>query len=66
MRIHVNNKAREVKDEKNVHDLLEELEVPKQGTAVAINNRVVPKDAWLSTLLAEDDKVTLIRATQGG
>ena len=36
------------------------------GIAVAVNNKVVPKTGWESFLLRENDKITVIRATQGG
>lgn len=36
------------------------------GVAVALGQRVVPRDRWEATPLAEGDVVTLIRATQGG
>ncbi len=36
------------------------------GIAVAINETVVPKSQWTSTLLQENDKVLIIKASQGG
>ncbi len=47
--------------------LLEQLQLhEKKGLAVAVNNTVVPKSAWQACILGEDDKITIIRATQGG
>lgn len=37
-----------------------------RGIAVAVNNQVVPKTEWPNKILFENDKVTVIRATQGG
>ncbi len=37
-----------------------------QGIAVAINNVVIPKTAWFSYILQSNDKITIIKATQGG
>lgn len=37
-----------------------------KGIAVAINQQVVPKDAWNSTILNQNDTIIIIKATQGG
>jgi sulfur carrier protein len=36
------------------------------GIAVAINNRVIPGTDWERTSLNENDKIIVIKATQGG
>ncbi len=36
------------------------------GIALAVNNIVIPKKEWNQTLLQEGDRITLIKATQGG
>ena len=36
------------------------------GIAVAINNQVVPRSQWATTLLYEQDSILIITATQGG
>jgi len=41
------------------------LESPR-GYAIALNGAVVRRDRWLSTTLAEGDRVEIIRAMQGG
>lgn len=38
----------------------------RRGIAAAINGEVVPRAAWPSRMLAEQDRVIVIRATQGG
>ncbi|WMX12795.1 MULTISPECIES: sulfur carrier protein ThiS [unclassified Aureispira] len=38
----------------------------KTGIAIAVNNTVIPKNNWTELLLKEQDKVTIITATQGG
>ncbi|MBL4648549.1 MAG: sulfur carrier protein ThiS [Aureispira sp.] len=38
----------------------------KTGIAIAVNNSVVPKDNWDNLMLNDQDKVTIITATQGG
>jgi sulfur carrier protein len=38
----------------------------QKGIAVAVNNAVIPKAEWLTRILEENDKITIIKATQGG
>jgi sulfur carrier protein len=38
----------------------------KRGVAAAVNGEVVPRAAWETRMLAERDRVVVIRATQGG
>jgi sulfur carrier protein len=38
----------------------------RKGIAAAVNGEVVPRAKWDARLLAERDRVLVIRATQGG
>ncbi len=38
----------------------------RRGVAAAVNGEVVPRASWGSHRLAENDRVIVIRATQGG
>lgn len=38
----------------------------KKGIAVAVNNEVIPKKEWNYNYLKENDKILVLRATQGG
>jgi len=49
-----------------VETLVEELNLPHDGTAVAIGNRLVPRDRWQSQSLAEGMSLVIIRAAAGG
>ncbi len=49
-----------------VATLLDEMNVPEKGTAVAVNNRMVRRDDWTGHKLADGDKVLLIKAAYGG
>ncbi len=67
MNIFVNDKAQEVNTQANIGDLLTSLNLASQkGIAIAINNNVIPRTEWNTHTLREEDKVMLIRATQGG
>ncbi|MFC4816279.1 sulfur carrier protein ThiS [Flavobacterium sp. GCM10023249] len=45
-----------------------DLELPNKqnGIAFAINNSVIPKTDWATTVLSETDDILIITATQGG
>lgn len=43
-----------------------ELEDAEKGVAVAVNDTVVTKDKWSDYQLNEQDRIEIIRATQGG
>ena len=48
-------------------DLVQQLgKAQKTGIAIAVNNSVVPKNNWGNLMLNDQDKVTIITATQGG
>jgi sulfur carrier protein len=47
--------------------LVESLDMAsKRGVAIAVNDEVVPRSRWSDHRLNENDRVEIIRATQGG
>ncbi len=66
MKIVVNNEEMTVADGIKVSSLLEGLNMPTIGIAVAIGKSVTPRSEWESTIINEGDNITIIRATQGG
>ena len=67
MNIYVNYKLQELPGQANIKAMLDQLNITSQkGIAIAINNNVVPGAEWQTYVLQDDDKVTLIKATQGG
>ena len=38
----------------------------RKGVAVAVNDEVVSRSRWTTTRLAEDDRVEILTAKQGG
>jgi sulfur carrier protein len=40
--------------------------IEKNGIAVAINNEIISKSKWKATGFSPNDRITVIRATQGG
>jgi len=67
MNIYINNKIQEIAGQPKITDALHALNIVSQkGIAIAINNNVIPRSEWESYALQADDKLTLIKATQGG
>ena len=40
--------------------------LPKQGVAIALHNRMVPRAEWENTALNEGDSLVIIKAACGG
>lgn len=67
MKITVNGVSKEIANDSTILDVVEGLElISTNGIAIALNNAVIPKNKWYFKSLEEDDKVTIIKATQGG
>ena len=50
----------------NLSELIAEQSIATAGLAVAIGLRVIRRDEWDATPVADQAEITLIRATQGG
>jgi sulfur carrier protein len=67
MNIYINNKLQELPGQSKITDALNSLNVTSpKGIAVAINNNVIPRAEWDTYMLNAEDKIILIKATQGG
>jgi len=67
MKVLINNKEQTLKNNQTLYHLLSEMNLNEaRGTAIAVNDTVIPKSEWQKFLLNENDKLTVIRATQGG
>ncbi len=67
MRVYINNELQELQEHASVTDVLSVLNINAQkGVAVAINNNVIPRTEWDYHAVQAEDKITLIKATQGG
>jgi len=65
MTIRLNGEQRETSAH-TVEELLQELQAPETGVAVAVNGQVVRRAEHAATDLREDDDIEVIRAVQGG
>lgn len=67
MEVFINNQSVSVTGLATLTDVLSQQNfLEKKGIAVAVNNSVVPKSEWSTYSIGSADKITIIRATQGG
>ncbi len=66
MTVKLNGTTRELSQGMSIADLLRDLDVSVEGTAVALNGAVVPRKEHHRTVLRKDDEVEVIRAVAGG
>ena len=66
MTIVVNGKDMEVADGLSVEQLLSQLGVKREYTAVAVNRDITPKSAYGATVLRPGDRVEIVRPMGGG
>lgn len=66
MKIYVNNKELEVLEHAKVSELTKLLQLPEQGIALAVNNRMIPRTEWNDTELLSEAHVVIIKAACGG
>ncbi len=67
MKIEINGGPKTLEKETTLLVLIRDiLEENMNGIAVAINGAVIPKTKWEITYIQNDDRIELVRATQGG
>ena len=66
MKLSVNNKETELTQGQTIAALAQQLELSKQGVAIALHNRMVPRAEWENTVLKEGDSLVIIKAACGG
>ncbi len=65
MKVLINNKEVETAAV-TLLQLTEELSLPAQGIAIAVNNRMIPRAEWADYALPESASVVIIKAACGG
>lgn len=66
MRIRFNDKPLECPNGLTLAALLAQLDQGQAGTALAVNQTIIPRDQWSSYLLHEGDTILLFQAIAGG
>lgn len=67
MEVQINQQSFTISDNSRLSAVLEQQGLASsKGIAVAVNNTVIPKGDWADHSLQPNDKIMIIRATQGG
>ena len=67
MNILINKKPYEFTADTTLQQALDALQnLPTSGCAVALDDDVVPRQKWAETVLAENQRITIIKAFYGG
>ncbi|MFC9391844.1 sulfur carrier protein ThiS [Streptomyces sp. NPDC057027] len=66
MNVSVNGEARVLTGPLSLDALVATLTTARAGVAAALNETVVPRGEWTTTLLGEGDRVEVLTAVQGG
>ncbi|MCV7031231.1 sulfur carrier protein ThiS [Mycobacterium sherrisii] len=65
MIVMVNEQAVEVDGQTTVAGLLQSMGFPERGIAVAVNDAVLPRSSWTTTL-SDGARLEIVTAVQGG
>lgn len=66
MKLMLNGQPAEAPDAVTVAAFLEQLGLPQKGVAVERNREIVPKSAYATLRLAEDDRIEIVQFVGGG
>ncbi|WP_313704346.1 sulfur carrier protein ThiS [Massilia sp.] len=66
LEIELNGEPHQVPAGLSLDALVRELGIANQAVALAVNRQVVPRQQWNERLLAQRDKVDIVRAIGGG
>jgi len=66
MQVTINGRAHQLVGGVSLAQAVALLTSAPSGVAAAVNGAVVPRAAWVSTALAENDEVEVLTAVQGG
>lgn len=66
MKILVNNKETELTQGNTLADVARQLELPAQGVAIALNNRMISRAQWAEQTIKDGDSLVIIKAACGG
>ena len=66
IQVSVNGEMKEVSENLNVTELIDELGYTTKGFAVAVNTTFVAIDTYECTLINENDEIDILAPVQGG
>jgi thiamine biosynthesis protein ThiS len=66
LRVQINGEAREVADELKLSELVKELSLAPQRVAIELNQQIVRRNLWPTTILADGDRIEIVHFVGGG
>lgn len=66
MYIFVNDTRMECREQTTISGLLSQQGITPVNIAVAMNNTVIPRSEWDTTIIEENCNIIIIKAVQGG
>ena len=66
MELTINGEKRKINESTNLADLVKELDIQAPNFAMALNQQVVPRSKYESTVIKENDQVEIVHAVGGG
>jgi sulfur carrier protein len=66
MKININDQPVELKDRLTLEALLTQMRYSPEGTALAINQIIIPRSQWPQQWVNEGDDILLFQAIAGG
>jgi sulfur carrier protein len=66
MKITINGAEHEAEDGSSVAGVVASVTAQPAGVAVALNDQVVPRADWKTTIVREADRIEVLTAVQGG
>ncbi|EGQ8221145.1 TPA: sulfur carrier protein ThiS [Vibrio parahaemolyticus] len=64
--IAINDQPQQIECKTSLQQIITQFSLPEMGCVFAINNQVVPRSEWASTVLSEGDSISLFQAIAGG
>jgi sulfur carrier protein len=66
IQIKLNGEAHSVSPDRNLQNLIDDLQLGSQSLAIAVNRKVISKSKWNEYVLVPGDQVEIVRAIGGG
>jgi len=66
LRVQINGEGRDVADTLKLSELVNELSLAPERVAIELNQKVVRRDLWPTTILADGDRIEIVHFVGGG
>jgi sulfur carrier protein len=66
LRVQINGEAHEVADTLKLSELVNELSLAPERVAIELNQQVVRRTQWPTTILADGDRIEIVHFVGGG